>query len=233
MARAAKTEDKPDPRARIVDALMALAGERLWEEISISDVCHRAGVSLAEFRDFFPSKGAVLAGFSRRIDHIVLEGSSDDLAGEPAKDRLFDVLMRRLDAMAPYKSALEGVARWARNDAAGALALNQMAVNSMRFMLEAAHLDTEGPVGALKTQGLVLAWLRVLDVWFRDDDPDMSRTMAKLDRELARGGDWVKRAERVQELARPLHNLFVALLTQRRPPPRRRVRDDRDEPIGV
>lgn len=232
MARAAKTpESKPDPRAGIVDALMALAGERLWEEISIGDVCARAGISLADFRDAFPSKGAVLAGFSRRIDRLVLDGASDDMDEEPAKERLFDVLMRRLDAMAPYKHGLEGVAAWARRDPAGALALNQMAVNSMRFMLEAARLDAEGPVGALKTQGLVLAWLRVLDVWFADDDPGLSRTMAALDRELTRGGDWVKRAEKLQDLARPLHNLFNALMAPRPAPARRRAHDD--DPIGV
>jgi AcrR family transcriptional regulator len=81
-----------DPRNAIIDALLELAGERSWDDITISDVAARANVSLATFRNFFPSKGAVLAGFSRRIDHIVLDAASDDLAGEPVKERLFDVL---------------------------------------------------------------------------------------------------------------------------------------------
>ena len=37
------------------------------------------------------------------IDRQVLEGTSDDLAGEPARERLFDVFMRRIDALTPYK----------------------------------------------------------------------------------------------------------------------------------
>jgi AcrR family transcriptional regulator len=143
MARASKASasSKPDPRARIVDALMELIAERLWEDVTISDVCARADVSLADFRDAFPSKGAVLAGLSRRLDRIVLDATTNDLADEPPKERLFDVLMRRLDAMAPYKAGLESVAGWAKRDPLGALALNQMAMNSMRFMLEAAGLD--------------------------------------------------------------------------------------------
>ena len=52
---------------------MGLAAERSWDEISLADVADRAGVTLAQFRDFFPSKGAVLGGFSRRIDKIVLD----------------------------------------------------------------------------------------------------------------------------------------------------------------
>ena len=231
MARAAKAAATPkaDPRGRIVDALMELAGERRWEDISISDVCARADVSLADFRDLFPSKGAVLAGFSRRIDRIVLEATGDEMAGEPARERLFDVLMRRLDAMAPARRGLREIAGWARRDPLAALALNQMALNSMRFMLEAAGVSPDGPLGLAKTQGLVLIWLRVLDVWFDDDDPGLAATMAALDRELTRGGEWARIGERLGDIARPLRNLAGALMAQRRAPPRRRKPDD--EPI--
>ena len=83
------TSNSKSKRDIIVDALMELAAERRWEEISIHDVAVRAGISLADFRDHFPSKGAVLAAFSRRIDRAVLDGTTNDLAGEPAKDRLF------------------------------------------------------------------------------------------------------------------------------------------------
>ena len=86
-------------------------------------MAERAGVSLADFRDAFPSKGAVLAGLSRKIDRAVLEGSTRDLSEETAKERLFDVLMRRLDAMAPYRLGLEGVADWVRKDPLAATAL--------------------------------------------------------------------------------------------------------------
>ena len=146
-----------DPKTRIVEALLGLAAERRWEDFSLSDVAARADLSLAQFRDHFPSKGAILAAWSRQIDKQVLDGSNDDLIGEPAKERLFDVLMRRLDAMSPHKDALDGIMQWAQRDPAAALALNGLAVNSMRFMLEAAGLESEGPMGALKLQGLVIA----------------------------------------------------------------------------
>jgi AcrR family transcriptional regulator len=124
-----------DIRNRIIDALMELASERVFDEITINDIARRANITLAQFRDHFPSKGAVLSGFTKRIDRLVLEGTSDDLLGEPAKDRLFDVLMRRLDAMAPYKLAIEGIMEWVRRDPLSAAALNREVVNAMRFML--------------------------------------------------------------------------------------------------
>ncbi len=211
---------KAPPRDAIIEALMELASERSWEDISITDVAMRANVSLADFRDAFPSKGAVLAGFSRKIDRLVLEGTTDDLMGEPAKERLFDVLMRRLDALAPYKLGLECVAEWTARAPLAAAAVNRVELNSMRFMLEAAGIDSEGPVGAVKLQGAVLLWSRVLGVWFRDDDPGLSPTMAKLDDELERGGKIAGRVDDVNRLISPLFALARAMFERRPDYPR-------------
>lgn len=200
-----------DMRTRVIEALMQLAAERSFDSITMTDICQRAGVTLSDFRDLFPSKGAVLGAFTRKIDKQVLDATKDDLQGEPAKERLFDVLMRRLDAMAPYKAGLEGIAEWARRDPLSAAALNQSALNSMRFMLEAAGIDSDGGVGALKLQGLVFAWTRILDVWFRDDDSGLSRTMAALDRELEQGSRLVARLNDLDRLASPLRSVARGL----------------------
>ena len=223
---AASIASAPKPRSdrdRIVEALMELAAERDWTDFGIADIATRAGVSLADFRDAFPSKGAVLAAFSKTIDRIVLDGTSSDLDQESVKERLFDVLMRRLDAMAPYKLGLESVAEWVRGDALAAAALNQVSLNSMRFMLEAAGVETDGRTGVLKLQGLVFAWVRVLQVWFEDNEAGLARTMAALDRELQRGETLVRRVDNLDRLASPLRLLGRAMMdTRRRTRERRR-----------
>ena len=193
-----------DVREKIIDALMGLAAVQPWDTISLSDVADRAGVSLAQFRDAFPSKGAILGAFSRRIDKIVMDATSDDLAEESDKDRLFDVLMRRFDAMAPYKKALININKWAMHEPAALPNLNQLALNSLRFMLEAAGLNSEGPLGALKLQGLALSWTHVFHVWLTDDTADLAPTMAALDKELTRGESVVSRVDEARRLLEPL-----------------------------
>jgi AcrR family transcriptional regulator len=212
---------RPDPRKAIVEALMRLAAVQSFEDIRITDVCREAGVTLAQFREFFPSKGAVLGGFSRMIDLETLKRATGDLAGEGAKDRLFDVLMGRLDAMAPYKAGVQGVVVWARRDPAAALALNGVLVNSMRFMMEAADLDHDGLHGAMKLQGLVALWSGVLDVWFGDDDPGLARTMAELDKKLERGGKVAARLDDLHRFSAPFRTFLGAVMTPKsrtRPP---------------
>jgi AcrR family transcriptional regulator len=184
------SERQESSRDKIVDAFMALLAERRFEAIGFADIAARAGVSLAECRDAFGSTFAVLAGHSKRVDRKVLASGDADLAEELPRERLFDVLMRRLEAMAQHKRAIRSLLRSARRNPPLALALNGLAVRSQQWMLTAAGIEAAGPPGALRAQGLALLYVSVLRTWVEDDDPGLARTMAVLDRELARGERW-------------------------------------------
>ena len=220
------------PREAIVEALMRLAAEQPWNDIEIGDIAREAGVSLAEFRECYPSKGAVLGGFARMIDKQVLDGASDDLDDEPTRERLFDVLMRRLDAMDPYKPALRRIVFALRGDPLSLAALNQVALNSQRFMLASAGISTEGPLGRVKLQGVVIAFARVTEVWLDDEDPALARTMAALDREIRNGERFMERAEDVRRLTAPFRVLAQSLAEGGRRRRRRGRNDDRNEDEG-
>jgi AcrR family transcriptional regulator len=224
----------PSARDAVVEATMRLAADQPWNDIEITDIAREAGISLADFRDLFPSKGAVLAAFSRNIDRKVIEGMTDDLAGEPARERVFDVMMRRIDALTPYKAALRRIAWAVRYDPVSLAALNQLALNTQRFMLAAAGISTEGPLGLVKLQGGALVFANTLQTWFEDDDPALSRTMARLDRELRRGERVLEMAEDFRRLTAPFRALGQALLDSRRAGRRRRSNRpsdfDKDDP---
>ena len=228
----AESPPKLSPREAAVEALMRLAAEQPWNDIEIGDIAREAGLTLAELRDLFPSKGAVLGGLTRIIDRKVLEGDLSGLEEEPPRERLFDVLMRRLDAMEPYKPALRRIAYALRGEPLSMLALNGVMLNSHRYMLAAAGIDTEGPLGQLKLQGVVIAFARVTQVWLDDDDPALARTMARLDKEIRNGERIMERAEDARRLTAPLRALGRSLLDRR--PRARRSRDgDETDPAAA
>ncbi|MBF9234331.1 TetR/AcrR family transcriptional regulator [Microvirga alba] len=210
------TAEASSKRKAIVEALMELASRRSWTDIEIKDIAQAANVSLAEFCDAFPSKGAVLGAFSRQIDRQVLESATDDLAHEPPRERIFDVMMRRLDALTPYKAALRRIAKDLRYDPLSLAALNRAALNSQRFMLAAANIPTEGPLGKLKLQGAVVVFTKTLGTWLDEDDPALAKTMARLDRELRRGERILEQAEDVRRLTAPFRAFGRAVMEGRR-----------------
>lgn len=177
-----------DPRERIVDAFMALLAERGPHEVGLADIAGRAGVSLADLRGLYDGKLAILADFARRIDRRVLEpGVAEPSAEEGARDRLFEVMMRRFDALAPYKDAVRRVARAARCDPGLACALHAIALGSQKWTLAAAGIRKRGAFGLVAAEGTVLVYAETMRTWLDDDSPDLGRTMAALDRALRRG----------------------------------------------
>ena len=214
-AQAVASPPAPSKRDAVVEALMRLAAGRPWNDIELSDIAQEAGVSLVELRDLFPSKGAMLGGFSRMIDRQVLAGASDDLAGEPARERVFDVMMRRFDAMAPYRRALRRIMYALRQEPLALAALNREGLNSMRFLLASAGISTEGPLSHLKLQGAVIVFANTMQTWLEDDDPTLARTMARLDRELRRGERVLEQAEDFRRLTAPLRALGQAVIDGR------------------
>src|SRR5208282_1257097 len=109
--------------------------------------------------------------------------------------------MRRLEAMAPYREGLREATAWLKREPTAALAMNQVVITSMRFMLEAAGIEAQGAAGLIKLQGLALAWARLIRVWLDDEEPALSKTMAELDRALTRGERAVAGVDRLRARA--------------------------------
>jgi AcrR family transcriptional regulator len=174
-------------RDKIIAALFALLAEKPIEGIGFAEIAERAGVSLAALRGAFGSPLAIVAAHVKDIDRAVLASDFSDMTEEPPRERLFDVLMRRLELLAPDREAIRSLMRSARRNVPLALALNALAARSQKWMLAAAGITAAGPRGALRAQGLALLYNSVLRAWVRDDDPGSARTMAALDRALGRG----------------------------------------------
>ncbi len=189
---AKKAQAKPaDPPKRVVDAALRLAAERGWSAIGLADIAAAAAMSLADLYALYPSKAAILEALSRDVDRQVLAGL-DAAAAETPRDRLFDVLMKRFDALAAYREGLAAIARDARRDPAIMLCGAGQLLRSMAAMLEAAGISSAGLAGALKTKGLAAIYLATLRDWFRDDTEDKARTMAALDGRLRRAEPCVR-----------------------------------------
>src|ERR1700729_1037939 len=186
----ASHEPTPSDREKIIAAFLALLAEQPIERIGFADVAGRAEVNLAILRGEFPSLLAIYAAHVRDTDRKVLAGGEAEMAEEPPRERLFDVLMRRLEALAPHKEAIRSLLRSVRRNPGLAFALNGLAVRSQQWMLTAAGIGAAGPRGMLRAQGAALMFARVLRTFLDDDDPGLARTMAALDRTLARGQRW-------------------------------------------
>ena len=211
--------DKPE-RDRIIEAFMVLLADKPIEQIGFAEIAKASDVSLSELRGLFGSTLAIVAAHMKETDRAVLAGIDADMAEEPPRERLFDVLMRRLEVLTPHKAAVRSLTRSAMRNPPLAFALNGLAVQSEQWMLTAADIGAAGPRGIVRAQGLALLFASVLRTWVDDDDPGLARTMAALDRALARGQRW---SGFLDDLLR-----IPSAVCRVRPRRRRRATDDED-----
>lgn len=115
-------------------------------------------------------------------------------AGEHPRDRLFDLLMRRFDALQPYRPALSVLARELPTDPCTAFLAGGRLLRSMAWMLEAGGIATAGIGGAIAVRLAAAAYLATFRVWLRDESTDLGPTMAALDRRLRGIERWLASA---------------------------------------
>ncbi|MCZ6603927.1 MAG: TetR/AcrR family transcriptional regulator [Alphaproteobacteria bacterium] len=182
------TGRRVQPEERILDAALKLAAERGWAGLGMGDIAAAAGQKLSDVRALYPSKSALLTAYLARVDRLVLQSLEQDadLAGETPRDRLFDILMRRIDALTAHKEGIIAIARDAPRDPLSVLCVMPQGLASMEWMLAGAGISVSGPKGRLAARALGVAWGATVRTWFSDDDADLARTMAMLDRQLGR-----------------------------------------------
>jgi len=167
-----------------LDTALAMIAAGGWRDFSLVELARELGVPIGEVYAQFPCRSAVIRALGRRLDGRMLEMPATDLDDMSVRDRLFELIMRRIDAMKPHKEVLQRLSRESRGDleVAGVSLcnLNRAVVE----IVDAAGI--RGPAALLARNGVGLLYLRVIRIWLRDDDPEQARTLAELDRGLAR-----------------------------------------------
>jgi len=187
---------------KIDSALRDLIAERGWSGVSMAELADRAGIDLATLYDAAANRTRALIDAFARIDHQVLAAGAADAADTP-RDRLFEIMMRRYDALVPWRGALKRLVRELPFDPPSLLAVNLAAERAMGRMLEAARLPANGLAGQIRLRGLLAIHLAVLRAFVDDDSPDLSATMKALDSRLKSIERWAGMLDRYSPKTRP------------------------------
>ncbi|MFZ5780729.1 MAG: TetR family transcriptional regulator [Pseudomonadota bacterium] len=185
------------PKEAALDAFLGLVADKGYGGVALRDVAEVAGLTLAELYRLYPDKAALVAAFLGRIDAEVLAGTpAQGDPDETARDRLFDVMMRRYDALKPHRETLRSIGAAARRDPILALALAPAMRRSMAAALESAAIPSDGLTGAVRQKALLAINLAVARTFERDESADLSKTMAALDSRLKTVERWAQLFDR-------------------------------------
>jgi AcrR family transcriptional regulator len=204
-------------------ALVASAFDLLdqvgWRGLSVVQAARAAGLPLDRARARFPAREAILLRFGTLADQVALKDAPSE---GPSRDRLFDIVMRRVDALQPSRNGVLALLRTLPGEPALAMMLTCASLRSMAWLLEGAGISATGPIGALRTKGMLAVWLWTIRAWQRDDTIDLSATMAALDVALNRAeqaAGWLPRSRRGSFSEKPASEPSAMTEEVPQPPP--------------
>jgi hypothetical protein len=169
----------PDHEAALVAACFEQIATRGWHRLRIAEAARAGDVPLDAARRLIPDRRALLRRFGALADAHALEGAA---AEGPGRDRLFDLVMRRIDFLQAHKSGVVALLRALPFDPPAALLLAESSLRSMGWLLAAAGL----PAGRLHEAGMLAVWGWTVRAWESDASEDLAATMAALDAALGR-----------------------------------------------
>lgn len=186
-----------DIQDRLFDHFSQMVLDQGWKNVSCAQIAGAAGVEIKDAYGHYRNRFAYVTALIRRIDGAMLEAYDSDLAAEPARDRLFDVLMARFDAMQAYRPLIKSLSKSARYDPMLMVHLMALSRLTTDWIMDMAHISPSGVMGQVRAKGALAAYGKAFSVWLDDDSEDMSKTMAVLDKTLKRGEKALRRAERM------------------------------------
>ena len=184
MTVAVKKSAAPDDAA-LLERAFALAGERGWAGSFWRDLAADSGLPLGELRARFGSRVSLIFALSRRLDAAMLAGDVAELDEMTPRERLFELIMKRLDASQPYKAGLRKLPQAARCEPAIGMATLTGIGQMSDWLLDAAGIAFEGPRRRAASRLLGMLYIRVTAVWLEDDSEDQAKTLAELDKRLS------------------------------------------------
>lgn len=176
-------------------AALELAAETAWADLTLSDIADAAGLALSDFHGV-AGKDELAAYAETYFDSFMSEeGVSHD---ETPRERLFDVIMLRFEAMEDHRAGLISLMK--HRDRVPSLLLKLAAARkrSADWALVSAGLDSQsGAPVPLKAVGIAYVIGKAERAWRKETSRDFALTMAALDRGLRDAEDRMQQFQRV------------------------------------
>lgn len=190
----------PDPLTEAAAAALRLAAQTPWREITLASIAAEAGLDLTALFSL-KSRDAILVPVFEIFDRA-MSGEGVLLNGPP-RERLFDAIMLRFEAMEPQRAGLAEILRHAGRSPVQRLRLGETHVRAGQWALVSTGLDTdEGAPRAVKALAIARVIGKTEKAWLEDPHGDFARTMAELDKGLREAEDrlaWFSRFRRPRE----------------------------------
>ena len=165
-------------------AALDLSATRAWSEIPLADIAAKAKLTLSDFHGVAAREDLVEAMDAYFDKAMSAEGVPDETS---ARERLFDVIMLRFEAMEAYRAGISEITKFREPSLFHLVRLPNQRHASAAWALASAGLDNDaGAPASLKRIAIGIVIAQAERAWRKETSGDFALTMAALDKGLRR-----------------------------------------------
>lgn len=174
----------PSVRRDLARAALHLASTAAWRGVTLAALADAASRPLSDF--YGATLGEAIDCVEEAFDRAIADKIDALDPAQSVRDRLFELIMRRFEAMEPHRAAVVAMEQGMDRDPTLLAVAHQRHVRAARWVLALAGLEADGMTGQARAQGLGVIIGQARGAWRSDDAGDFAKTMASLDKNLRR-----------------------------------------------
>lgn len=186
----------------ILNATMRVLARDGWHGATLRAVAEAASCPLAEIVERYGDFYGLLDEVGEHATITALREAESAGGSQAIRDRLFEVLMARLDALQEHRPGIKALLPGQARDPLLAAWFAVKAPRQIARIADAVGIRTHGLRGLLRVQGLTFLYLRVARIWLDDETEDLAKTLKALDQALAQAERWGHRLDKVAPRAK-------------------------------
>jgi AcrR family transcriptional regulator len=198
-----REKNKEQTKERILRAALELFKEKGLEGTATKEISKRSGIAEGTLFNYFNTKeDLALYFFQKETDDLIAwYGKETRLQKAPLAEKLFAIIHRQLEYLAPYEEFIGAVFYRSLQPTSTlsplSLESQELRLKYLRFireiLAEAEEKEQLPRVGSLGAYAVGLFYIGVVTFWLQDRSRGKQKTLALLDRALNMGTQFLKK----------------------------------------
>lgn len=169
---------------RIVLSALKLAAKNPWHKITLEEIAKNAKISLSKMKRLFPDKLYIIQEIVNFIDNEMerkVKTRKKDYRYIPSDEKLFEIIMTRLDVMQKYRDGITSIMKSIIKDPSIVISVTNAHLKSTERILKFSKAKKKQIESPLILITLIIYQLTLAFWLFGDISPDKAKTMSFLD----------------------------------------------------
>lgn len=170
-------------KIKLSEAALLLLKIKPFSKISIKDICKKSKIDHMVAFSVVKEKKDILFIINDYFDYEAFK-KIRKVKSSNTHDKILESLMIRFDVFNRHRSAVIKIFNYIAKKPDLIIFFIPLIIKSLTTILESSEVASNGVLGNLKVEGLLIIYISIFLIWKKDETPGLDKTMAALNNHL-------------------------------------------------